>query len=739
MVEEIFISRFLSELLPLASSSINEEELAKAFIDSIKREFGFDNVEISGSQNNGKSGQLEDYIINTRKAYIDNQLSDYSAFPELINYKSKGYSSCAIIPIIGNGRVISSLKLLSTSENKFTDKMINTINIASSFFAFSFVYKTEVNKNTRLAEYFDAAFGAPHIQLLVSKDDKIIKANKEALLEFEINNNANQNIKKLFGLSFNELKNTQSTGADIILKTEIGIKIYHFYPKIISEGLIYLNMSNITNKTNLDLIQHAVSGSQNIFFILANKDFNIYNMSKNLEIILGYNNTINTKKSFMDILKFDNKNISWKENLVEHEFELHTLKGTVPMRAIITKGVFGYGAILFDRVLEKYVKESTENNKDFINITSDIIVIIDKIGNISEYNPAFESFLGYSRNELKNTSINRVYKDTDIEIIYRDMDYVKNGGKVDNTYINLIDKRGFIIPGVQFVRKLRGINEEDKYIFFIRELATKRKLEDFTEREKDFEKKLQRNKNTSDLKSEFIYNITHELKTPLTSIKGFSSLLYSGNGGELNDIQKDYVNTIIDESNRLMLIIQQVLDATKLEADKVKLEYKEVDLKSIYDNSSIKGLEEVSRSKGLKFEWIVEYDVPNINADPNRLIQVFVNLIGNAIKFTEKGGITVTIKRKNKSYVECIVSDTGIGISEEDKKSVFKKFYQAQKRTVVKQESAGTGLGLAITRDIVKLHGGRIIIESQPGAGSTFKVILPIKRREKTTKKQLQD
>jgi signal transduction histidine kinase len=207
----------------------------------------------------------------------------------------------------------------------------------------------------------------------------------------------------------------------------------------------------------------------------------------------------------------------------------------------------------------------------------------------------------------------------------------------------------------------------------IKELETKRRLEDMEMSLKERDSKIKKLESVGERKSEFIYNISHELKTPLTNIKGFSSLLYNGNAGELTKSEKDYVSTIMEESDRLMLIIQQVLDAAKLEADKVKLDFKDFDLKTIYNNPTIKSLEESALNKGLEFKWEADKSLPNVSCDPNRLIQVFVNLIGNAVKFTDKGGITVHMFLKTKRAVECDVIDTGIGISEDDRKKLFKK------------------------------------------------------------------
>ena len=277
---------------------------------------------------------------------------------------------------------------------------------------------------------------------------------------------------------------------------------------------------------------------------------------------------------------------------------------------------------------------------------------------------------------------------------------------------------------------------DDYYMLLIKELETKEKMQMQDTTLKEYFNRVKKLEGNSELKSEFIYNISHELKTPLTSIIGFSKFLYEGEFGQMNDEQKDNIKTIMDEANRLMLIIQQILDATKLDANKVELDFKEVNLAELSNNPSIKALEEAAQNKGLQFSWEVKHDAPSITADQNRLIQVFVNLIGNAIKFTESGGIYVVIERKSRTKIQVQVKDTGMGISPEDKQKLFRKFYQVPRKGLVKPEGTGTGLGLSITKDIIKLHHGKIKVESELGKGSTFIFTLPITRRQSKKKQQ---
>ncbi|MEM0074526.1 MAG: ATP-binding protein, partial [Candidatus Micrarchaeaceae archaeon] len=152
-------------------------------------------------------------------------------------------------------------------------------------------------------------------------------------------------------------------------------------------------------------------------------------------------------------------------------------------------------------------------------------------------------------------------------------------------------------------------------------------------------------------------------------------------------------------------------------------------------NPSIKSLAEMAQKKGLAFEWHTDYNVPDTVADPNRVIQVLVNLIGNAIKFTERGSVRVNVFKKGKN-VRVEVIDTGIGISKEDKAKLFRKFFQLQHKGLTKQEGSGTGLGLVIAKEIVNLHGGKIGVVSEQGKGSTFWFTIPIYGKKQKESKQ---
>lgn len=734
---DFLISSIISELLPSTTGSTDESDLSGQFVAAVKKYFGIDEALLLGISAK-KTNTAEEYISNTRKPYVDNQLSEYSAFPTLIRYKNDGYGSCAMLPVVGNGRVLSIVCLLSKEEGKFTDAMVKALEIVVAFFAFSFAYKSEASKNSRLVEYFDAAFDSHVPQLLVSRDGSIIKANKSAMRAFGIMNSRTQSTGELFGFGFDDLRKAPfDSGVDLYFDSGGAYNIYRLASRAVNDNLLHVTAANVTGKAIMDSLLGSLSDSQDLYIVFTRDDFTIISSSANFETLMKYSNAMLSGKRFTDFMK-ENEAQGLANAAKESEgpltlpLNLMTESFVMPVKAIVTKLAFGHMVTIITAEAENYVREAKENIGSFMESTSDIAMKVDSLGYIRECNLPVEAVLGYTKTELLGREARQLYKDA--SVLDRDIAYVRNGGKIDNSYIDLVKKDSDVVAGMQSVRLLRGSKDEEGYLVIIKELETKRRLADLDAELKEKDVQIKKAQSEAMQKSEFIYDITHELKTPLTNIKGFSTLLSDGQAGALNKEQKDYIGTIVDEADRLVLIIQQVLDAAKLEANKVKLETKDVDLRAMANSPAVKSLEESARQKGLSFAWSADYDLPTITADPNRLMQVFVNLIGNAIKFTENGGITVKIYKKSGNYIECDVVDTGIGISDEDKKKLFKKFYQAQRKDLALPSGAGTGLGLAIANSIVKLHAGeraRINVESKAGEGSKFWFLLPIRKKAK--------
>ena len=748
ILEDLVMSKFLADVVAIANGSAPDDDVLKRFTDVVSHSFGVDRASVLSLKSDGIASEsnLDGYIRNTKRPYIDNQLSDYSAFPELITYRNEGYKSCALVPLVVSSRVVSVLELLSKSEGKFSESMMGSITLGASFMGFAIAYKAEIGKNLRLAEYFDAAFNNYIPQFLVAQDGKIVKLNKIAIKEFDITGMQGIRISDILNADIQKLLSQPVGMVTGIAATDNSIpNVYATSAVKISDRLVHVAVNNVSDAFMNSALMAIVRDSKDNCIVITDSDFKVKDVSANSQVVLGCARNILLGGNMVDMLSkgdqreftgmFEDKKGKAKPEFI-HGAVTMVLGDSQPYVHFISKRFFnGYLFLLGKAEAERYIERVRDDLIAFISSSSDVVVEVDAIGNIRDTNIVVEKVLGYKKEELIGKGIATIYEDKGI--LDRDMTYVKNSGKVDNTFVNLIAKDSGNIPAVHSVRMLRSGTDPGGYMIIIKELETKRTLDSLKGAVDDLNGQLKRLRTEGELKSQFIYNISHELKTPLTNIKGFSTLLYNGEFGNLNDEQKEYLKTAIDEADRLMLIIQQVLDAAKLEAEKVKLELKEVDLQNMANNPSIKALEESARNKGLEFTWKVNFDVPKISADPNRLIQVFVNLIGNAIKFTEKGGITVDVSRLGKNKVLCRVIDTGIGISEDDKKKLFRrKFYEATKKGLVQQPGAGTGLGLSITRDLVKLHGGKINFDSKQGEGSTFKFTLPISPKKARKKDQ---
>ncbi len=722
--------KFLSELMPVASSGVGRDEIIKHFTESIKNSFNVDKASISDVARTDSQATLVGYIAGTKKPYVDNQLSDYSSFPELLIYKNEGYRSYAALPIMADGRVVSLLEMLSVSDSKFTQEIVDNISMGVLLVGFAIAYKSELGRSNRLAEYFDAVFDSSNPQMLVSSNGSILKANKSAMKEFGISSIGSSDVASSLGIGVDKLLKIAASRNAALTKLKNSGKTYSIFANKISDSLISVSVSDSTDVSNLRAALQSISHSDDVFIVFTDEGLKMIGITDNFDSVLGYEKNIMMGKRITDIVspkdreqllsEIDSMSGSTTEKI--KKIDLVSMNGySIRSHFSVSRSLTGYSFMFARADAEKYVDDLKNWLYDFASNSTDIVLMLDDLGFIKSANMSVEPVLQYNKDELIGKEVKLLYKDQ--FVLDRDLAFAKKGGKPDNSYIELVGKDSSVVPATHSIRVLTDSDGISSYIVIVKELQTRRKLTDQELEIKERDKTIKRLRSTGDLKSQFIYNISHELKTPLTSIMGFAKLLENGEFGPLNDDQKQYIETVSNESDRLMLIIQQVLDAAKLDANKVKLELKEVDLKSLDSNPSIKALEESAAAKGLSFEWKVDYDVPKIIADPNRLIQIFVNLIGNSIKFTDKGGIKVFIKKRNKRKIECSVIDTGIGISDDDKQKLFKKFYQVPKnatKDLIKQDGSGTGLGLSITKELVKLHGGDIDFESQLGKGSRF-------------------
>ncbi len=224
------------------------------------------------------------------------------------------------------------------------------------------------------------------------------------------------------------------------------------------------------------------------------------------------------------------------------------------------------------------------------------------------------------------------------------------------------------------------------------------------------------------LKSEFVANVSYQLRTPLNTIMGFAEILTNQYFGTLNDRQLEYARTIMEASKRLLLLINDVLDLATIEAGRMALNRSLVKVADLL-NAAKHMMAEWARQQKLEIIIDCPSDIGSFDADENRMKQVLFNLISNAIKYTPAEGRITLEAQRNEPWIMLAVADTGIGIPEADRERVFGKFERANAQA----RQAGAGLGLSLVKSFVELHGGKIEIESDSGKGSRIICTLPIK------------
>ncbi|MFQ5865833.1 MAG: response regulator [bacterium] len=264
----------------------------------------------------------------------------------------------------------------------------------------------------------------------------------------------------------------------------------------------------------------------------------------------------------------------------------------------------------------------------------------------------------------------------------------------------------------------------------------KKKNTDLEKAQQNLEEKAKDLELTSKYKSEFLANMSHELRTPLNSLLILSKLLYDNKEGNLSDKQVEFAKTIHSAGSDLLNLINDILDLSKVEAGMMELHVEEIKIRDLAKNFQ-RNFKFLAQEKGLEFKIEWSDDVPShIRTDSQRLEQIMKNLLSNAFKFTEKGRITLSFGRPTdgmvlsnsnldpKEAIAIAVSDTGIGISEDQQKLIFEAFQQSDGTT--NRKFGGTGLGLSISRELANLLGGEIQLRSKDGVGSTFTLYLPL-------------
>jgi len=279
----------------------------------------------------------------------------------------------------------------------------------------------------------------------------------------------------------------------------------------------------------------------------------------------------------------------------------------------------------------------------------------------------------------------------------------------------------------QLEERKRAQEELDKYQKHLEELVNERTGQ-LKEKTVELEQVNERLKELDHLKSMFLASMSHELRTPLNSIIGFTGILLQGISGALNDEQKKQLTMVKGSGQHLLDLINDLLDVSKIEAGKVEVFVEQFALTAVA-NEVTAAISPAATNKELDVVTDLQDDIVLLS-DRRRIKQVLTNLVSNAVKFTDQGQVTITGKQLDNDQVEFEVTDTGIGMKQEDIQRLFQPFQQVDESLT--KEHGGTGLGLYLCRKIVDLLHGEIRVESEYGTGTTFTVTLPLRHESET-------
>ncbi|HBC42336.1 MAG TPA: transcriptional regulator [Pseudanabaena sp.] len=373
----------------------------------------------------------------------------------------------------------------------------------------------------------------------------------------------------------------------------------------------------------------------------------------------------------------------------------------------------------YSHTLEQKVEQRTSEIKAIIDNMVDGLVVVDSENRITQFNPAIAGMIGVSSKAIANAeNYQEIFKAEEISTIINSTR--ENPRQVFSAEFALTERH---IGKAVATSIFREVSKSSK--LGVDYLGTVILIRDITA-----EKEVDR------MKTDFISIVSHELRTPLTSVLGFAKLIQKKLDESIfplipTDDKKvkrsvrqisENIEIIVSEGTRLTKLINEVLDIAKIESGKMQWNMNTLSITEVIDRA-FSATSALFEQKGLVPIREIAPDLPDIYGDKDRLIQVVINLISNAVKFTEKGNITCRVKHNHQS-ITVSVADQGVGITESDQPKVFEKFKQVGDTLTDKPQ--GTGLGLPISREIIEHHGGRIWVESELGKGSTLSFTLPV-------------
>jgi len=395
-------------------------------------------------------------------------------------------------------------------------------------------------------------------------------------------------------------------------------------------------------------------------------------------------------------------------------------------RRTVTGGTVGFRVDISElKHRQEELRDSEGRLRAVVDSALDSVIAMDSSGNIVEFNPAAEECFGYRREEV----LNKPMGDFIIPEQYREMHRIGLRRYLDTGQHNVLNQRieieamrssGEVFP-VELA--ISPVEQEEGTVFVAY-------LRDITERQRstqELENARAQAEAANQAKSEFLATVSHEIRTPMNGVVGMTNLLATT---DLSREQRQWLETIRASSDSLLTLINDILDLSKLEARQLELEETEFSLSGVAE-SIVDLFWGASGDKGISLSQAVSPEVPEkVTGDPGRIRQILSNLVSNAVKFTDRGGVKIVVQSDREQLsartgITIQVVDTGIGLDEEVRSTVFERFVQAD--ADLNRHYQGTGLGLAICKELCDLMGGQVSVRENPGGGSVFEVRLPLR------------
>jgi hypothetical protein len=391
------------------------------------------------------------------------------------------------------------------------------------------------------------------------------------------------------------------------------------------------------------------------------------------------------------------------------------------------ENLFGLVMIFKDISNEIETKNTLKRQALIFKTISDAIIVADNKGNIIDWNPGAEKLFGFETSEATGKSPDMLHrKNLNVLYIQKIIEKVQKEGKWEGD-LSYTRK-----DGSSGITRTLVLPLKDNYSMQTGIISVSYDITELLKAKEELIKAKNDAEKASEAKSTFLANMSHELRTPLNAIMGISQMMMKYSAQNLTEKQIESLEMIYQSGNRLLELINDILDLSKIETGKIDLHYSTISINIIISDKK-KIVENLISNKNIAFKVEKLNDVPDlIISDEKKLRQILVNLLSNASKFTEEGEIVLRIYTKNdKLYFE--VEDTGIGIQEDSLLNIFDEFRQID--SSISKKYKGTGLGLALCKKLVHLLGGEITVSSTYNKGTTVKFFIPLKtiKKEKTS------